>query len=76
MVLFVNIDNHSKPTCPPPSGCFNSPLTQCSVNIAPKDQIADEPVRFSTPISLSRNQAIPATPAIAVSTTPYSIFLL
>ena len=76
MVRFVNIDNHSKPTCPPPSGCSNSPFSQCSVSIGPKDQIAGEPIRFTTPISLSRNQAIPATPAISVSTTPYSIFLL
>ena len=36
------------------------------------DQIDDEPTRFTTPIPPLRNQAILATPAISVITTPCS----
>ena len=42
------------------------------MNIIPQDQIDDEPIWFTTPISLLRNQAILATPAISVSKTHYS----
>ena len=40
--------------------------------IVPKDQIDDEPTRFTTSIPPLRNQAILATPAISLGTTLYS----
>ena len=43
-----------------------------SVNIIPQDQIDDGPILFTTPIPPLRNKAILTTPAISVSTTPYS----
>ena len=48
------------------------PWRQCSVNIILQDQIDDAPIRFTTPIPPLRNQAILATPAVSVITTPYS----
>ena len=42
------------------------------MNIILQDQIDDAPIRFTTPIPPLRNQAILATPAVSVITTPYS----
>ena len=41
------------------------------MNNIPKDQIDDEPIRFTISIPPLRNQAILATPAISISTTHY-----
>ena len=47
--------------------------TSCSnVNIILQDQIDDAPIRFTTPTPTLRNQALVATPAVSVITTPYS----
>ena len=49
-------------------------LTQLRLNavIIPQDQIDHEPIRFTIPVPLLRNQAILVTLAIIVSTAHYS----
>ena len=42
------------------------------MNIILQDQIDDAPIRFTTPTPTLRNQALLATPAVSVNTTPYS----
>ena len=42
------------------------------MNIIPQDQTEHEPIRFISPIPPWPNQAILVTPAISVSTIPYS----
>ena len=69
----IIINNNSKLACAAPSSCSNSSLPQCSVSIILQDQIDDEPIRFTTPIPPLRNQAILATTAISVSSTPYTL---
>ena len=55
-----------------PPSCSNSPLRQCSVSIILQDQTDDAPIQFATQIHPLLNQAVLATPAIRVITTPYS----
>ena len=55
-----------------PPSCSKSPLRQCSVSIILQGQIDDAPIPFTTQIHPLLNQAVLATPAIRVITTPYS----
>ena len=71
MITFVDIDQLSliiiQKQPGSPSSCSNSPLPQCSVNIITQDQTDNEPILFTTPMPLLRNQVILATPAISVN---------
>ena len=47
-------------------------MSQCNINIIPKDQIDNESIRLTTSIPPVRNQSILVKPVINVSTTPHS----